>query len=133
MADYNNLITILPTVMLDEFVLGYWGRIHTLNLCSSHNQTIESLIRLYELSPTRIQRVEALALAAQKSTQSFVQNHTLIPAHAAISQHFTGIIHGDLKSPGIIMNSWRRLQKKALIFAQIALQNRLLSGDSHFG
>lgn len=109
-------MTILPTVMPDEFVLGYWGRIHVLNLYSSPTQTLEALIENFALPPTRIQRVEALALAAQTSTQPFVQKHTLIPALAAISQHFVGVPHGAVNSPGIITQSWRRLQKPGAYF-----------------
>jgi hypothetical protein len=107
---------ILPTAMPDEFVLGYWGRIHALNLHSSPNQTMEALVENFALPLTRIQRVEALALAAQKSTPHFVQNHTLIPALAAISQHFEGAAHGDVRSPGIITKSWKRLQKAGAYF-----------------
>lgn len=109
-------MTILPPVKPDEFVLGYWGRIHALNLHGSPKQTMESLIGCFALPPSRIQRVEALALASQKSTSRFVQHHTLIPANAAISQHFEGVTHGDLRAPGIITNSWRRLQKPGAYF-----------------
>lgn len=102
--------------MPDEFVLGYWGRIHALNLYSSPNQTLEALIENFALPPTRIQRVEALALAAQTSTQRFVQKHTLIPALAAISQHFEGAPHGAASSPATIKKSWRRLQQPGAYF-----------------
>lgn len=102
--------------MPDEFVLGYWGRIHALNLYSSPNQTLEALIEHFALSPTRIQRVEALSLAAQKSTSHFVQNHTLIPVLAAISQHFPGTPHGDVKIPEIIKQSWKQHQKPGAYF-----------------
>jgi len=65
-------MTILPTVMPDEFVLGYWGRIHILNLLGTPNQTAEALIDYFALPPSRIQRVEALALAANMDVQCFV-------------------------------------------------------------
>jgi hypothetical protein len=107
---------ILPTVMPDEFVLGYWGRVHILNLLDTPNQTVKALIDYFALPPSRIQRLEALALAAKTDVQNLVQKHTLIPAHGAISQHFIGATHGTPASPDVIKQSWKLLQKSGAYF-----------------
>jgi hypothetical protein len=107
---------ILPLAMPDEFVLGYWGRIHILNLFRTPNQTVDALIKYFLLSPSRIQRVEALALAAQLDVQTFVQGHTLIPVHRAISQHSTGKAHGAANLHATTRQSWRLLHKPGASF-----------------
>lgn len=50
-------MTILPTVMPDEFVLGYWGRVHILNFLGTPTQTVEALIDYFALPPSRTQRI----------------------------------------------------------------------------
>lgn len=109
---------ILPTVMPDEFILGYWGRVHILNLRSTPNETADALIDYFELPKSRIRRIEALALAARADLQFFVQNHTLIPAHGAISQHFIGMVHGNTNAQlaNVIRQSWKLLQKPGAYF-----------------
>lgn len=126
-------MTILPTVMPDEFVLGYWGRIHILNLLGTPNQTVEALIEYFALPPSRIQRVEALALAAQTDTQSFVQKHTLIPAHGAITGDFAGVHHGNPKLYPLIKRSWKLAQKPGAYFCpQCAANQRAHWGFSYW-
>jgi hypothetical protein len=117
-------MTILPTVMLDEFVLGYWGRIHILNLLGTPNQTAEALIDYFALPPSRIQRVEALALAANIDVQCFVQNHTLIPAHGAITLEFAGVHHGNPKLNSFIKQSWKLAQKPGAYFCPRCAANQ---------
>lgn len=107
---------ILPTVMPDEFVLGYWGRVHILNLLGTPNQTVKVLIDYFGLPPSRIQRIEALALAANTDAQSFVQNHTLIPAHSAITFEFAGLPHGNPKFEALIKQWWKLTQKPGAYF-----------------
>lgn len=115
---------ILPTVMPDEFVLGYWGRVHILNLLGTPNQTLDALIDYFELPPSRIQRVEALALAADTDIQSFVQNHTLIPAHSAITFEFAGLPHGNPKLAALIKQWWKLPQKPGAYFCPQCAANQ---------
>lgn len=109
-------MTILPTVMPDEFVLGYWGRVHILNFFGTPTQTVEALIDYFALQPSRTQRIEALALAANTDVQSFVQNHTLIPAHSAITFEFSGLPHGSPKFKALIKQWWQLTQKPGAYF-----------------
>jgi hypothetical protein len=109
-------MTILPTVMPDEFVLGYWGRVHILNFLGTPTQTVEALIDYFELPPSRIQRIEALALAAKTNVQDFVQSHTLIPAHSAITYEFAGHAHGAPKLNARIKQWWKLTQKPGAYF-----------------
>lgn len=117
-------MTILPTVMPDEFVLGYWGRIHILNLTGTPNQAIEALIAEFALPPSRIQRVEALALAANTDVQVFIQNHSLIPAHSAITFEFGGVEHGNPKFDALIKQSWKLAQKPGAYFCPQCVANQ---------
>lgn len=126
-------MTILPPVMPEEFVLGYWGRIHILNLLGTPNQTAEALIDYFALPPSRIQRVEALALAAKTDVQTFVQNHTLLPAHAAITVEFCGIHHGNSKFENLIKKSWKVAQKPGAYFCpECASDQRAREGFSYW-
>lgn len=126
-------MTILPTVMPDEFVIGYWGRVHALNLRGTPNQTAEALIDYFALPPSRIQRVEALALAAKTDIQNFVQEHTLIPAHGAITFEFGGTHHGNPKFDALIKQSWKLGQKPGAYFCpQCAANQRARWGYSYW-
>lgn len=122
-------MTILPTVMPDEFVLGYWGRIHILNLFRTPNQTAEALIEYFDLPSSRIQRIEALALSAQLSTQKFVQNHTLIPAHGAIAIEHPGVDHGAPKLEALIKQWWKLLHRPGAFFCPACASEQ----RSHWG
>jgi hypothetical protein len=124
---------ILPTVMPDEFVLGYWGRVHILNFLGTPNQTLKALIDYFELPPSRIQRVEALALAANTDVQNFVQNHTLIPAHSAITFEFAGLSHGNPKCDALIKHWWKLTQKTGAYFCpQCAASQQARWGYSYW-
>lgn len=109
---------ILPSVLPDEFVLGYWGRIHLLNLRRTPQLTAAALIDYFSLQNSEIRRVAALAAAAKLSVQDFVQSHTLIPAQFAINQHFVGMAHGAPEFPKVIGLSWARLQKPGAYFCE---------------
>lgn len=119
--------------MPDEFVLGYWGRIHTLNLFSTPSQTAQALIDYFDLPKSRIQRIEALALSAQSSTQQFVQNHTLIPAHGAIAIEHPGVSHGAQKFDALIKQWWKLVHRPGAFFcAECANEQRIHWGFSYW-
>lgn len=126
-------MTILPTVMPDEFVLGYWGRVHILNLLGTPNQTVEALIDCFALPSSRIQRMEALALAAKTDLQNFVQSHTLIPAHCAITHEFAGLPHGNPKCNALIKQWWQLTHKPGAYFCpQCAAGQHTLWGYAYW-
>lgn len=130
---WGSSMLIVPTAMPDEFVLGFWGRIHALNCLTTPSQTIEALIDYLSVEPSDIARVQALALAANMDFQAFTQNHTLIPVHGAISQHFAGETHGSLSRSKSIRCTWKLLQKKEAQFCSAcAAEQRAQWGYSYW-
>lgn len=109
-------MTIFPKVLPDEFVLGYWGRIHLLNTFPTSEDTINALIEQFNPPAGGSRRFEALACSANLNNSEFAQNHSLIPSLLAMTSNKAGMLHSLVNTPAVIRRNWRLLQKPAAYF-----------------
>lgn len=95
----------IPSLMPDEFILGYLGRIGAVNGFSTETKTRTALGKWFKAnteSSSRATLTEQLAYASRIDIRSLVRHHTLIPAFRAVASYCSDHLHGDPRDHGLL-------------------------------
>lgn len=95
----------IPELMPDEFILGYLGRIGTVNGIEGET-AIRLLLKEWYVQPpgrnSKATLLEQLAYASKIDPHQFACHHTLIPVYRAVASHLHENKHGNPNDFGLL-------------------------------
>jgi hypothetical protein len=103
----------LPELMPDEYILGYLGRIGTLNGFRNEREIRAALRKQHNQNRpgTKGTLLEFLSEISRLDTYNFAQHHTLFPAFRAVASYLHEHNHGDPRDFGLLSAHAPRLMR----------------------
>lgn len=108
-----------PTVLPDEFVSSYEGRVLRYNGWADRNQALQTMLALSNHAGAPRQQmstVELLAGFAGTETAEFVRGHTMLPLRRAVTRLTPGLPHGSHDRSGVLRTMPMRAMRPGAYF-----------------
>ena len=118
----------IPELMPDEFILGYLGRIASVNGIMGETAIRSSLKDWYLQQPgtnSKVTLLEQLSFASKIDSHQFACHHTLIPVYRAVASHLHENKHGDPHDFGLLSAHAPRLMRDDVQICQECVKEDL--------